>query len=292
MAATFDSNSINLLFQRPDTDGAFKGAALVQMRALGKRRPILLLCFAPKAAGTFFRQVAIEAVNGGVFRVTHAQGGRDATPYLPAFVACYLDAAARPVVVHIHMQALAANRNFLDAFGLKPVIMLRSLPDMLASYWDMLDTDPAARADGLNCLIPSDFVSKSREAKADFMVDIVAPWYASYFATWKDYADAAPETVCVLRYDAFRAEPAATVHRALTHAGFAVSRETCDAAAEKVWSERDAFRFNKGVGGRAETYFSPAHIERLARMLAQYPQLVPWMGELIGDGAEKIRLAS
>lgn len=291
MAASFDNNAINLLFQRPETDGSFKGPVLAQMRAMGKRRPILLLCFAPKAAGTFFRQVASEAIQGGVFRVTHAQGGRDATPYLPAFVACYLDAAARPVVVHIHMQALAANRNFLDAFGLKPVIMLRSIPDMLASYWDMLDTDPAARADGLNCLIPSDFVTKSREAKADFMVDILAPWYASYFATWKDYADAAPETVCVLRYDAFRAEPAATVHRALTHAGFAAPRAKCDEAVQAVWNNRDAFRFNKGVGGRADAYFSPAHHERLARMIAQYPQLAAWKDELLGD-ANAMRLAS
>jgi hypothetical protein len=293
LVAAFDRKAIEYLFQKPETDGSFKGPILDYFRALGRRQRVLFLCFAPKAAGTFFRQAAMAAVGGELFRVTHAQGGRDATLYLPTFLACYLDPDTLPMITHIHMQALPANRNFIDAFGLKPVIMIRSISDMLASYWDMLDIDPVARADGLNCLIPSDFVSKSRDAKADFMIDIVAPWYASYFATWKDFADAAPDTVCVLRYDAFRAEPAATVHQALLHAGFAVSRAKCDEAVEKVWGNRNAYRFNKGVEGRAREYFSPAQIERLARQLSQYKQLEPWMGELMGGAAaEKIRLAS
>jgi len=293
LVAQYDRKALEFLFQMPGTDGAFKGPILDYFRALGRRKPMLLLCFAPKAAGTFFRQAAIETVGGFLFRVTHAQGGRDATPYLPTFLTCYLDPDTLPMITHIHMQALPANRNFVDAFGLKPVIMIRNLPDMLASYWDMLDVDPVARADGLNCLIPSDFVTKSRDAKADFMIDIVAPWYASYFATWKDFADAAPETVSVLRYDAFSADPAATVHQALSHAGFAVTRAKCDAAVEKVWGERNTYRFNKGSSGRGREYFSAEHIARLARMLSQYKQLEPWMGELMGDtAAEKIRLAS
>ena len=152
----------------------------------------------------------MEALDGGrLIRFTHAQGGRDGTPYLPTFIAAYLDAQKPPSVGHLHMQALPANRHFIDMFGLKPVIMLRDIPDMLASYWDMLDTDPVARADGLNCPIPDDFVSLSREEKADFMIDVVAPWYMSYFATWKTFHDDAPETVCVLRYDEFQDDPAA-----------------------------------------------------------------------------------
>jgi len=293
LVAQYDRKALEYLFQMPGTDGAFKGPILDYFRMLGGRKPVLFLCFAPKAAGTFFRQAAIAAVGGELFRVTHAQGGRDATPYLPTFLTCYLDPDTLPMITHIHMQALPANRNFIAAFGIKPVIMIRSVPDMLASYWDMLDVDPVARADGLNCLIPGDFVGKSREAKADFMIDIVAPWYASYFATWKDFADAAPEMVCVLRYDAFSADPAATVHAALSHAGFSASRAKCDEAVQKIWGERNAYRFNKGVGGRAHEYFSREQIERLARMLSHYPQLEPWIHELMGNTtAETIRLAS
>ena len=40
------------------------------------------------------------------------------------------------------MQALPANCHFIDALELRPVTMLRSVPDMLASYLDMLAAEP------------------------------------------------------------------------------------------------------------------------------------------------------
>jgi len=293
MSAKIDANAMYAVFEMPTPEGIYPPKFVEYFRTLGRKRPILFLSFAPKAAGTFFRQAAMEALgSGALIRFTQAQGGRDGSPYLPNFLSALLDDKRSGFVGHLHMQALPANRNFLDMFGLKPVIMLRDIPDMLASYWDMLDTDPVARADGLNCLIPQDFVSLSRAEKADFMIDIVAPWYASYFATWKDYAEAAPLTVCVLRYGDLKNDPAAMLHRALTHSGFVVPRAKCDSAIEKVWGDRTSFRFNKGVAGRGRDYFSPAHLERLARMLSVYKQLGPWTGDLIGDGTEHIRLAS
>lgn len=292
MSAIIDSNAIHAIFEVPSPEGVYDPKFVAYFRAVGQKRPVLLLSFAPKAAGTFFRQAAMEALGGGyLLRLTQAQGGRDGTPYLPALMAGLLDAAKPSVVVHIHMQALPANRHFIEMFGLKPVIMLRSIPDMLVSYWDMLEVDPVARADGLNCLIPSDFTAKSRTAKADFMIDIVAPWYASYFATWKDYADAAPERTCVLRYDAFSREPAAAIQRALAHAGFGAPLARCEEAVAKVWGDRHAHRFNQGVSGRSREYFSPAQLARLAHMIDHYPQLAAWREELLG-GAEPIRLAS
>jgi hypothetical protein len=293
MSAIIDNNAIHAFVEVPNPEGVYSAQYVAYFRALGKRRRILLLSFAPKAAGTFFRQAAMEALRGYMPRLTHAQGGRDGVPHLPAFIVAYLDSGTPEIVGHIHMQAHRANRHFIDMFGLKPVIMLRSIPDMLASYWDMLEVDPVARADGLNCLIPRDFVSMSRDEKADFMIDVVAPWYASYFATWKDFSDEAPETVCVLSYAAFASDPAASLHRAIAHAGFATPRATCEAAVEMVWNKRENLRFNKGVGGRGRDYFSPDRVARLARQLSHYKQLASWMGELLGDVAEPaIRLAS
>lgn len=293
MSAIIDNNAIHALFEVPSPDGVYSEKFHAYFRAVGRKRRMLLLCFAPKAAGTFFRQAAMEAIGGHLPRFTYVQGGRDGAPHLPAFIAAFLDADKPQLVGHIHMQALAANRRFIDMFGIKPVIMLRNIPDMLASYWDMLDADPVARADGLNCLIPKDFVTMSRLEKADFMVDVVAPWYASYFATWKDFSDEAPETVCVLHYADFATDPAATLHRAIAHAGFTAPRAKCEAALEKVWGERNGLRFNKGVGGRGREYFSREHIARLARQLSHYKQLAPWLQELIGETAEpSIRLVS
>jgi hypothetical protein len=87
------------------------------------------------------------------------------------------------MVAHMHMQALPANRRFLEVFGIRPVIMLRPIPNMLASYWDMLAASEEARGEGLNCSIPAEFPEFSPAGKADFMIDTIAPWYVGYFAT-------------------------------------------------------------------------------------------------------------
>lgn len=118
------------------------------------------------------------------------------------------------------------------------------------------------------------------------MIDVIAPWYASYFATWKDYADAAPQTVCVLRFGDFCRNPAQTLHQAIRHAGFAASPLACALALETVWDARQNLRYNKGIPGRGQDYFAPVHLARLHQLLSYYPQLQPWTGELLGPGAD------
>ena len=158
MHDAIDSRAIDAAFAQPDSDGRFSGVFADYLRGLGMRRPVLFFAFAPKAAGTFLRSAAIDAVGGQLVRVVHAQGGRDAQPYMPIFLNYYLGGLCEgPLVAHAHMQALPANRRFLEAFGIKPIIMLRPIADMLASYWDMLMQSAEARAEGLNCPIPETF---------------------------------------------------------------------------------------------------------------------------------------
>ncbi|HEY2835787.1 MAG TPA: hypothetical protein VGI89_04395 [Rhizomicrobium sp.] len=89
--------------------------------------------------------------------------------------------------------------------------------------------------------------------------------------------------VCVLDYRQFRKAPAQGLETALTHAGFTVSAETCEAALQSVWQERAQFRFNQGVSGRGRQVFTPAHIARLSRLLGYYPQLESWTTTLMED---------
>jgi hypothetical protein len=290
MPAIIDNNVIQAIFAQPHPDGRFEPAARDYLRSVGARRPLLFLAFAPKSAGTYFRQAAMYAVNGQLIRSCHAQGGRDGTLYLPNILAFFLDDEAPATITHTHMQALDANRHFIDALGLKPVIMIRNLADMLASFLDMLETDPVARAEGLNCQIPANFCALDRSDKLDFMIDVIAPWYASYFATWKDFADAAPGQVCVLRYGDLCDNPGEPLYTALTHAGFATTRFHCRKSVELAWEGRENYRFNRGVSGRGRDYFTLRHLARLQKLLSYYPQLSGWLPDLLG-GAEAAALS-
>ncbi|MEJ1967568.1 MAG: hypothetical protein WDN03_02870 [Rhizomicrobium sp.] len=266
-----ETDAVNAAFSMPLSDGRFEGQLGATVHLLSLRKPSLILAFAPKAAGTFFRTAAILAIDGQLVRIGHAQGGRDVQPYLPTFIAYYLGKLTPNVLVaHAHMQALPANRHFIEALNLRPVVMLRAVPDMLASYWDMLESDPAARSEGLNCQIPRDFPAMARADKAEFMIDVLAPWYASYFASWLSYAQEEPARVCILDYRDFLSSPAGVLHAALKHAKVEQPMVVCQAALDRVWRERGELRFNQGVEGRGRSYFSPAQMERLNRLLAYY----------------------
>lgn len=266
-----EQDAISAAFTLPTADGAFDDETLASFQRVAARRRMVVLAFAPKAAGTFFRSAAVIAADGQLMRTVHAQGERDAQFYLPTFLAYYLGKLTpHTLVTHVHMQALTANQRFIEAFDLKPVIMLRPIPDMLASYHDMLALDPAARDEGLNCRIPRRLQCMSDGEKSDFLIDMLGPWYASYFATWLGYAAEKPGRVCVLEYDAFRSDPAMTLGAALAHCGIARSQAACRDAIERSWTERGSMRFNRGVSGRGRDYFSAEQCARLDRMLSYY----------------------
>jgi hypothetical protein len=281
MLEHLDENAILAAFAQPAHDGAFPDAFRRYLQDLSAKRGCVLLAFPPKAAGTFLRTAAIAATGGQLVRAVHAQGGRDAQLYLPVFLAYFRGALGEgPMVAHVHMQALPANRHFLEALDLKPAVMVRSISDMLASYRDMLDADPVARGDGLNCAIPPQFTQWSARDKSDFLIDVMGPWYAGYYATWLDYARR-DKRVCVLAYDDFLKSPAEVLERLLSRAGVERPAEICEAAIAEVWRERAEHRFNRGEAKRGLRYFSPAQLARLERLLSYYPELDGYRGVLL-----------
>lgn len=280
-----NAHAVSAAFASPGLDGEFDPDLNSYLNELGKSRPSIVLAFAPKAAGTFLRTACIAAINGQLVRTVHAQGGRDASFYLPTFLAYY--AAGHPnraLVTHVHMQALPANRHFIEAFDLKPIIMVRSIPDMLTSYLDMLQTDPHLASNWLNICLPNDYAGLGHGRKADFIVDMMGPWYVSYFSSWLDYAAKAPGRVCILTYDSFIANPAETLERLLGHSRLPRPRQRCKAALDETWTDRTMFRFSKGVPGRGHERFTQMQIARLENQLNFYPNLNPLRDVLIPSG--------
>jgi hypothetical protein len=282
MTSRFKDRLANATFAPPNCDGSFEPDFAAYLKDLGATRPAVVLAFAPKAAGTYLRSACITAVQGALVRTVHAQGGRDASFYLPTFLLYYAGGfPTQPLVTHVHMQALPANRHFIDTLGLKPAIMIRAIPDMLASYGDMLDKDPETPDNWLNFRLPPHYAELSPDAKSDFLIDMAGPWYVSYFATWMEYAAEAPERVLALEYEDFIADPAATLEKLLAHSGLPQTRAACRAALDAVWEQRGEFRFNKGVSGRGRARFTRDQLARLERQLDFYPNLAGLKNKLI-----------
>ncbi len=270
------------IFTLPDFGGAFDPDFFAYLQEMGRKRRSILLFFAPKAAGTYLRSAAIEAVNGQLMRVVHATGGRDATPYLPIFIRYFSGNPTHPpMVTHAHMQAFPANRSFIEAFDLRPIVMLRSVPDMLCSYIDMLNAETVTPEHWTNGLIPADFSQHDAGWQADFVIDVIGPWYASYFATWLDYATVSPKRVCLLRYPEFKQNPVSTLEKLVAHSQIPITREQCASALDQTWKDRSAYRFNKAENGRGRARFNDRHLARLESLLFQYYDLSAYRNDLM-----------
>lgn len=282
MSAKLTPEQIALILAQPENDGTFPPHEAELARRMGVRRPLILLAFAPKAAGTFFRSAVIKAADGQLVRAVHAQGGRDAQPYLPLFVHYYAGAVTeKTLVAHLHMQALSANRHFLEAFGIRPVIMLRNIADMMASFWDMLERGGDLQNMGLNFHVPLSFPDWPRHRKQEFFTDMLVPWYASYFASWHDYWIAARGKVLALRYDEFVANPIGAMQKTLHHVGLPDGEKRCRDGYDVAWGMRASLRFNQGKAGRGGTYFTLAQRQHIAAALDRYDGLAGWRDALI-----------
>ncbi|HEX4028201.1 MAG TPA: hypothetical protein VHX18_11330 [Rhizomicrobium sp.] len=273
MPTPFEPETADAVFTPLAGDGIFDADIARYLSELGQARPCVVLAFPPKAAGTYLRSAAISALGGQLVRTVQAQGGRDATFYLPTFLLYYTKAIpARPLVTHVHMQALAANRHFIEALDLRPVVMIRALPDMLASYLDELEDQPLRPDKWLNIRVPGGYPGFSAERKGDFIIEMMVPWYVSFFSTWLDYART-DARVLFLDYDEFRADPAADLEKLLAHSRLPRSRQQCQAALDEVWEERAIFRYNKGISGRGRERFTRAQMDRLRRLIGYYADL-------------------
>ena len=286
MRLPFDPVTAAAVFTLPDSGGAFDPAFRAYLRDLGRKRPSVLLFFPPKAAGTYLRAAAIDAAGGQLMRIVHAFGGREPTPYMPTFVRYLQGDPKEPVMVsHAHMQGFPVNLHFIEALDLKPVIMLRSVPDMLFSYLEMLNSEEVTPELWLNSMVPDTFKRMDFDAQADFIVDMLGPWYASYFATWLDYAGRTPSRVCVLRYADFISEPVNALETLLRHSGLEPSRARCEKALERTWKERGTWRFNKGEHGRGADRLRDRHLERVQSFLFKHYDLEPYRADLFPQAA-------
>ena len=268
--------AVDAIFTSPDIDGVFAGECLATAQDLGRRRPLVLLAFAPRTAGTFLRTAAIEALGGQLMRFTHAEGGRDAALYLPWLVAYFRGALTADIAVtHVHMPAATANCHLIDAFDLRPVAMRRSIVDSLQSLLAMIEDDPAMPI-GFSFLLPPGFAEMAPERRADILIDVMGPWYAQYYASWKSFAEAAPERVLITDYRDFCDDPAGVLEQILAHARAPQPFPRCQTAIDTVWNERALFRCNRERPHHRAAPFSPAQLVRLERCVSYYATLDDW----------------
>jgi hypothetical protein len=171
-------------------------------------------------------------------------------------------------VIQQHCRATAPNLQILQAFGIRPVVLVRNVFDALVSMHDFYMTG-ATR----NTFLERDWHALDAGTRLDLVVETVAPWYVQFYASWQQAIRWYGFEAMELRYEDMIADKPAAVAAVCDHCRVSADPGKIAAAVAALDGETTATRFNKGVAGRGETTFSDAQKDRVRALTRFYPSI-------------------
>lgn len=225
-------------------------------------RHIFIACL-PKTASTFLKNV-LASITGykDVFMV-YAAGQNEHEIYLPTLRhAAHLD-----TVTQQHCRASEANIQLMQAFGIRPVVLVRNVFDSVMSLLDFYNNQGAY----LNSYFRPDFPTLDEETKIDLLIENVIPWYFQFVASWQLAEKQGRLDLHWLSYEDLIADKPSAILGVLNFYGLGAASKAIEAKVREAETEGRKIRFNKGVAGRGKTGLTEQQKERIRRFSRYHP---------------------
>lgn len=165
-----------------------------------------------------------------------------------------------------HCRFSQATLALIDKANIDVVLQVRDIFDTVVSLRDHLTREstefPMAWMNGSNWKELND------TQKADFVIDMVVPWYFNFFVGWMQSGLVETGKVFVCTYERLRENPVAELQKILRFL-----REERDPRFIQTvvdGTQEETTRFNKGVVGRGKSLLSEAQQERITRYGVYY----------------------
>ena len=178
--------------------------------------------------------------------------------YLPHLLAV----AGTNTVTQQHCRATDINIQIIQAFGIKPVVLVRNLFDSVVGLAEFYDGGAVH-----NTFFAGHWEHLEPARRIDLIIDHVIPWYLAFFVSWIEAAEADRVDCLLVTFEALIADKPRALKEICDHQGIATSIEACTDAAARADDRALPTRMNKGVAGRGEDALSAeqkARIEHLA----------------------------
>lgn len=220
----------------------------------------------PKSGSSFLARTLCAAMG---YRHSYCAAGYsniEQELYLPRLVDVY----GKGTVVQQHVRANEPNVLLFDEFGIRPVVMIRNLFDVVMSVRDHMLNE---RLDDLPSNYPSArFAEFSDEKKLDYIVNFVMPWYVAFYASWHAVEAKAQLDFQWLVYDEIIEDWPETVRQVLEFQGLACPRDKITRIVDDLRAERNpTVRINKGVKGRGEASLNDRQKSAIVELTSYYP---------------------
>jgi hypothetical protein len=231
-------------------------------------KPLIVVAAAPKSGSTFLANT-LRVVSGlRNFRLCAAYSTNEHDLYLPAL--CLMSRYG--CVSQLHMKGTFHNGVLMRTFGIRPVILVRRIEDIVVS----LQHDLKAKAErptvgtgqeGYSFVWQDQCTRElSDERRLDMIIDLAVPWFVNFYVSWYRLCEQGAVEALWVTYEEMVAATEATVRRVLAFVGLDATMPIApDVLARRYHTFRDA-RVGQGA-----SELSDAQQQRLRERFAYYP---------------------
>lgn len=227
-------------------------------------RHIFITC-APKSGSTFLKNV-LAGVTG--FRDTftvYASLQNEQELDLPHFQKF----GNINTVTQQHARASEANVQMMQAFGVRPVVLVRNIYDTAASLLDFYTQGFTFST----FFDKEEFASFDQDQKLDLLIEYVLPWFFQFYASWQRAERDGRLEMLWITYEEMIADKKALVRRVLEFYGIKAAPLKIAEQIVKTEAQAEKNRFNVGVAGRGKVVLSDEQRERIRRLGRHFPSI-------------------
>ncbi|MFM9903962.1 MAG: sulfotransferase domain-containing protein, partial [Pyrinomonadaceae bacterium] len=170
-------------------------------------------------------------------------------------------------VTQQHARASEPNIQIMQAFGVRPTILVRNIFDTTVSLLDFYTKGFVFST----YFDKAEFLSFDEEQKIDLLIEFVLPWYFQFVASWQRAEQEKRLEMNWVTYEEMIADKAATVARILAFYGIKVPADSIEQKIASVESKKEQNRMNKGIAGRGMTVLSDSHRKRIGKLARHFP---------------------
>ncbi len=222
----------------------------------------LFIACVPKSASTFLKNLLLNLTGYRDLFTVYAAGQSEHEIYLPTL----RESADRDTVTQQHCRASDANLHLMQAFAIRPVVLVRNIFDSVMSLLDFYNKGAFQTS-----YFRADWPLLDDETKIDLLIENVIPWYFQFVASW-DLAEKQQRIeVHWLSYEELIADKPSSVLKVLEFYGLGASRRGVEQRIREIESQERKIRFNKGVTGRGRSGLNDRQQERVRRLKRYYP---------------------
>jgi hypothetical protein len=233
-------------------------------------KKIIVVAAAPKTGSTYLTNTLMRLTNSRGFRLSSAYSTNEHDLYLPAL--CIIRSYG--CVSQLHMKGTFHNAYYLRKFGIKPVILVRRIEDIVVSLGkDLRGKEQlpgyGTGRDGYSFLWQDQCTRDLDDDRLlDMIIDLALPWYVNFYVSWYRLCEQKAVDSIWITYEEMIAGKEATVKKVLDFLGY----QPPERIDENILSGKyDTYREN-GTG-QAENILTGAQRDRIRNLFSYYPDI-------------------